>query len=644
MKPFDARLLRYAKQTRGYIAFLVLLGIAITATIAFQTWLIASAATPVFYHKASWTSIAPYIWGLIGVAILRALLVYIRNATAHRSAMKVISQLRSRVLRHAGDLGERWLAQGNAATIVTQTTRGLDDLEPYFVSFLPELFLCTTATPLLIIGIATIDYVSALIIIFCIPLIPIFMILIGKMTANYSSQRLQAMSQLGTQLLDLLSGISTLKGLGREQGPKKRVRILGEKFADTTMQTLYVAFLSGAALEFIATLSTAIVAVEVGFRMVAGNLMLFEGLVLIMLTPEAFRPLREVGTQFHASTNGMAAAREAFRVLDIPLPRSAGTHAAPDLRTTPIHCEDISVNAPGRATVAPSHVNATITPGSIVALRGPSGAGKTTLASTILGLITPNSGRVLVGKTDLADIDLHQWWAQITWVPARPAIIHASVLENITGSDQSVPASLTEASRITGFSDIVSTLPQGWHTLLGEGGVGLSVGQRQRLALTRALISTQQLIILDEPSAHLDAMSEEYVIRAVRILKERGHTVVVIAHRAALANIADTVIDIHSGTRDMSEEITLHHQEEAERAAQLRREARQLADAVVPIAWVRQHPNSAEPGISEREHLGEREHSHGTEQAELHREPYEHTRTATTASHDAAYGAEEGEK
>lgn len=547
MKPFDPRLLKYAKDARRYIVFLVVLGLLITASIIAQAFLISGSAAPVFYGDKTAKQVLPLIGILAGVFLLRVVLTWAMEAFGHRAALRVIADLRTRVLRHAGDLGDRWLGAGNTSSVATLTTRGLDDLEPYFVKFLPQLILCFTATPMALIVIFWLDWVSALAIIFCIPLIPIFMILIGKMTQKYSSERLQAMERLGSQLLDLLAGLTTLKALGREKGPQKRVKDLGDRFAKSTMQTLYVAFLSGAALEFLATLSTAIVAVEVGFRMVGGDVLLFEGLAIIMLTPEVFKPLREVGSQFHASADGVAAADAAFEIIETPLGHTTGTAGVPDLKTSDIVLDDVSVFAPGRATVAPANLSATIPPGSVAVLKGPSGSGKSTTVSVLLSLLAPDSGKVSVGSVDLATIDREAWWSNISWVPQRPVIVPGTVAENVvvTGPERD------RAAELTGFSAVVESLPNGWDTVIGQGGVGLSVGQRQRLALTRALASDAPLVILDEPSAHLDAVSEEYVSDVVTRLKETGHTVIVIAHRAAIASLADVVIDVESSVREI---------------------------------------------------------------------------------------------
>lgn len=601
MKPFDPRLMIYAKQTRKYIIFLVLIGLFTTALITVQTILIANAITPIFYRTGTLSQTAKIVIWLGLVFVLRAALIYLQQAIGHRAALRVISALRTKIIRHAGNLGARWRNEGNTARVVTLVTRGLDDLESYFVSFLPQLFLSVTATPMLILIIFSLDWISAIAIIFCIPLIPIFMILIGKMTANYSTQRLQTMQRLGTQLLDLIAGISTLKAIGREQGPEKRVRALGEAFAQKTMQTLYVAFLSGAVLEFLTTLSTAIVAVEVGFRMVAGNLLLFEGLVIIMLTPEVFKPLREVGTQFHASANGTAAAAKAFEILETPLPNataknmqkmdlpeSSANHTnktnVPNLLESTITFENISVYAKERATVAPNNLNAVIRPGEVTILRGPSGAGKSTTVQVLMHLLTPSTGQILIGDTPLTEIPAEDWWKQITWVPQRPVIVPGKVAENLGENFHSAPEEVAQAAKLTGFSAVIDTLPDGWQTLVGQGGVGLSVGQRQRLALTRALLDDKPLIILDEPSAHLDAVAEEYVIATIKKLRQKGHTVIVIAHRAALTKIADQIIDINSGTRDISAEIALRNQLLNDEAELIKREKEKI-DYALPTSW-----------------------------------------------------------
>ncbi|MDF2420610.1 thiol reductant ABC exporter subunit CydD [Trueperella pyogenes] len=576
MKPLDPRLLTYAGETKRYIVFLVLLGIFDAVLIAAQIVLIAHAVSPIFYGTLTPVQVGPLLGWLAVVFVARFALAYVREAYGHRSAVVVISDLRAKVLNKASALGDRWLT-GNTAQTVTLVTRGLDDLEAYFVQFLPQLFLSVTVMPALIALLFWFDWISALFVIFCIPLVPLFMILIGKMTSRYSAARLAAMQDLSSQLLDLLAGLATIKGLGRERGPETRVYDLGNRFARKTMQTLYVAFLSGAALEFLTTLTTALVAVNIGLRMVDGSVPLQIGLIAIMLTPEILKPLREVGTQFHASTNGVTAAEGAFRILEVPHAEHKGTSPVPDLSTAEIRFEGVSVFAPGRATVAPANFTSVIAPGKITVLRGPSGSGKTTAVHTLLGLLTPDEGQVTVDGIPLTDIDLESWWSAISWVPQRPAIVPGSVAEN-------VGTIAPEAAALTGFDDVVARLPQGWQTPIGHGGTGLSVGQRQRLALTRALVSSRPIVILDEPSAHLDAMSEEYVSKVVTSLKDAGHTVIVIAHRQAITQLADHVIEVGSATRDITAERreAAAIQESADYADFLES---QRADYAIPQQW-----------------------------------------------------------
>ncbi len=597
MKPLDPRLLRYARHARTYILFLAVSGLVSACLVIAQSMLIAGAASPVIEGRRAFASLLPLVGTLAAVMVARALITYLTEAFGHRAAVRVIADLRAQTLRHCGDLGGRWLASGRTSSTVTLVTSALGDLEPYFVNFLPQLILTATVTPLALAVILSLDLISAVAIVICIPLIPIFMILIGKMTQSYSTARLKAMQRLGNQLLDLLAGLTTLKALGREQGPRRRVKRLGEDYANTTMQTLYVAFLSGAALEFLATLSTALVAVEVGLRMVGGNLSLFEGLTVIMLTPEVFKPLREVGSQFHASADGVAACERIFEILDTPLPAPAGSTFTkdpgtknpdmkspstnvsatlppgailapaarsnssseptlanlPDLATSPIIIEDLSVLAPGRHTVAPANLHAQIAPGKITALVGSSGSGKSTTTSVLLKLLAPTSGRILVGNTPLNDLPKNIWWNSITWVPQRPALLPGTVISNVLGNENGATEptpQLTEAAKLTGFTEVLSHLPQGWHTRIGHGGTGLSVGQRQRLALTRALVAARPLVVLDEPTAHLDAATEQHILATLKRLKEKGHTVLVVAHRQALLSIADEIIQVHSKTTE----------------------------------------------------------------------------------------------
>ena len=549
--------MRNAHAARRYIAITALLGGATAVLVVVQAVLISRSVSPVVTSRAALGTVALPVGLLALVMAARAAVLYVQEALAHRAATRTIIELRRRVLEHAAALGPRWAAEHGSDT-ATLLTRGLNDLEPYFTRYLPQLILAATVTPLTGLILLVEDLPSAVAVACTIPLIPVFMILIGRLTQHHSEERLEAMERLGGQVLDLLAGLPTLKALGREAGPARRVRALGRAYNTATMQALRVAFLSGAVLEFITTLSVAIVAVQVGFRLLFGRMDLATALLVIMIAPEVYQPLRQVGFHFHASANGVAAANAVFEVLGAPLP-GRGTLPAPDLSSAVIEIEDLGVAA--RGSWAPAGLTARIRPGRLVALAGSSGAGKTTTSQVLLSLLPADRGAVRVvgpagDAVDLSQIDPATWWAQIAWVPQRPVIVPGTVLANVIGPDRAAELDgarpeerlprLCIAARATGLDEVVSALPRGWRTRVGQGGVGLSVGQRQRLSLTRALMSDAPLVVLDEPTAHLDAASEAHVLDGVEMLRSQGRTVLVVAHRAALLARADDVIEVSS--------------------------------------------------------------------------------------------------
>ena len=550
MRPFDPRLLRYARSARGPIAVTALLGTLTALLVLAQALLISAALSPVVSGTASLTDVWPFIVSIAAVFACRALIVAAREAVSTRAAAAAVRELRGRVVDASVTLGPRWRATKGAETTTLLST-GLEDLRPYFVSFLPQLVLVCTVTPAALGVILLLDFWSALVALVVIPLIPIFMILIGRFTQAASEDKLASMKRLTAQLLDLMSGLPTLRGLGREKAPRTHLHALGAANTKATMATLRVAFLSGGVLEFLTTLSVALVAVEVGMRLVFGNISLFHGLAVIMLAPEVFEPLRQVGAQFHASANGVTASKAAFDIIEeAEAVASPGTDECPDMARTDIVLDGLGVRA--RGAWAPAPTSGVIAPGIVTALCGPSGAGKSTIVACLLADMTPDAGRILLrasasssesGESILSDIDPAAWRRQISWVPQSPTLVPGTILDNMGD----LPLDdLSDAAAATGFDEVLASAPDGWNTVIGSGGVGLSVGQRQRLALTRALAAHSQVVILDEPTAHLDAVSEETVVRAIDAMRDAGRTVIVIAHRAAMRETADAVIDVRS--------------------------------------------------------------------------------------------------
>lgn len=563
MKPLDPRLLRYARAARWYLALTVALGLVTAGLVIAQAILLAQVLAAAAHDGATLPDLLPRVGWLAAVVAVRALATGVQERYAHRAATRATAELREQVVARAAALGPRWLAEGEGTRVVTLATRGLEALEPYFVKYLPQLVLSATVTPAVLVVILGFDWISAALAAGTIPLVPIFMVLIGQLTQGRSERSLRVMQRLGSQVLDLVAGLTTLRAFGRERGPAARVRALGEAHRRATMGTLRIAFLSGMVLELLTTLAVALVAVGVGLRLVYGHLDLATGLTVLILAPEVYVPLRQVGAQFHASTDGVAAADQVFEVLETPVP-AAGTAAAPDLRRSTVRLRGVTVRAPGRDLLAPADLDLDLPPGSTVAVTGPSGAGKTTTVDVLLGLLRPDAGTVdVVGPdgtaTALADLDPTTYWRQVAWLPQRPVLDPASIGRLVAGAeddelDAAGRARRDEAAALTGLDVVVAGLPGGWRTDLGRGGAGLSVGQRQRVALTRALLSDAPLVVLDEPTAHLDAAGERVVLATVRALSAAGRTVLLVAHRPSLIAVADTVVTVRSAALEPATE------------------------------------------------------------------------------------------
>lgn len=557
MKPLDPQLLKVATPARGYVILTAAFGVATAGLVIAQALLIAAVLAPVVSQGAGLADVLTPLLALAGVVVARAIVAGFSERYAHRASIQVIVELRRKVIEKAVRLGPRWLTLptstgSNGMDVVTLATRGLDDLGPYFVRYLPQLLLVVTVTPATLAVVLGLDWISALIIIVTIPLVPVFMILVGRLTADTSKRRLESMSKLGSQVLDLIAGLPTLRAFGREIGPIKRVKELGEAYTKSTMRTLQVAFLSGMVLELLTTLSVALVAVGVGMRLVYGHVGLEVSLAVIMLAPEVYLPIRNVGTHFHASTNGIAAFNSAYAILTQSSP-VLGKATAPDLSGTRIVLDAVSVKAPGRDLFAPHNLTATIEPATITAITGASGVGKSTTVLSLLSLVDIDTGAIRLESTaspesalDLKDVDPTTLWSQVNWLSQRSALGPGTLREVLTSDSPSAISAdqLTHAIELAGLTDVIEALPKGLDTQIGTGGVGLSVGQRQRLTLARAVLSPGQLVILDEPTAHLDAHTEKHVLDTIRALKEQGRTVLVLAHRPTLIALADTVVHV----------------------------------------------------------------------------------------------------
>ncbi|MFG2997497.1 thiol reductant ABC exporter subunit CydD [Streptomyces sp. NPDC048340] len=548
MKPIDPRLLRYARSTRLFLGAVVALGLAGAGLVVGQAVLIAQIVVGAFEEGLDGAALRTPLLLLAVVALGRGLVAWLTELAAHRASAAVKSELRGRLLERAADLGPGWLGGRRTGSLVALATRGVDALDDYFSRYLPQLGLAVVVPVAVLARIVTEDWVSAAIIVVTLPLIPLFMALIGMATQSRMDRQWRLLSRLSGHFLDVVAGLPTLKVFGRAKAQAESIRKITDDYRRATMRTLRIAFLSSFALELLATLSVALVAVTIGMRLVHGELDLYTGLVILILAPEAYLPLRQVGAQYHAAAEGLSAAEEIFEVLETPVPQAGGTASVPaggaGLR---IELDGVAVRYPGRGEDSPAPVSLVVEPGECVALTGPSGAGKSTLLQVLLGFVTPTAGGVRVGGVDLAELSPEQWRERIAWVPQRPHLFAGTIAENVRlarpgASAEAVAAALRDA----GAREFVAALPRGADTLLGEGGAGLSAGQRQRLALARAFLADRPLLLLDEPTAALDGETEAAVVEAVRRLAV-GRTVLLVVHRPALLAVADRVVAVGAG-------------------------------------------------------------------------------------------------
>ncbi|MGW3102716.1 thiol reductant ABC exporter subunit CydD [Streptomyces sp. NPDC001100] len=543
MKPIDPRLLRYARATRLFMAAVVGLGAVGALLVIAQAMLIAEVVVGAFQHGKSVSELGTPLLLLVAVAAGRALVSWLTELAAHRASTSVKSELRRRLLERSVELGPGWLSGQRTGSLVALATRGVDALDDYFSRYLPQLGLAIVVPVAVLARIVTEDWVSAAITVGTLPLIPLFMVMIGWATQSRMDRQWQLLSRLSGHFLDVVAGLPTLKVFGRAKAQAESIRRITGEYRQATMRTLRIAFVSSFALELLATLSVALVAVTIGMRLVHGDMDLYIGLVVLVLAPEAYLPLRQVGAQYHAAAEGLAAAEEIFSVLETPVP-ATGTAEVP---SDALAFEGVTVRYPGRSVDAVSDVSFAVETGETVALVGPSGSGKSTLVNALLGFVRPAEGRVLVGGVDLADADLERWRSRIAWVPQRPQLYAGTIAENVRlarpdADDTAVRRALADA----GALDFVDALPEGIGSALGEDGAGLSAGQRQRLALARAFLADRPVLLLDEPTAALDGATEAEVVEAVGRLAV-GRTVLLVVHRPALLALADRVVRVTEG-------------------------------------------------------------------------------------------------
>jgi thiol reductant ABC exporter CydD subunit len=522
------------------------LGVATTAFVLLQATLLARIVAGAF-AGAPTGALSRDAVALALAFAGRGALAWAMEVAGRRAAASVLSELRLALV------ARRLATQPTAADgtqsgeIAAAAVQGVDALEAYFARYLPQVVLASIVPFAVVAWVATVDLESALIMALTLPLVPVFMWLIGRATEQRTRERWHALRCLSTDFLDVVRGLPTLRSFNRGGAQAIRISEVSERHRRATMGTLRLTFLSGTVLELAATLGVALVAVTVGVRLAGGSLGLQAGLTVLVLAPELYLPLRRLGAEYHASADGLAVADRMLALLDAPAAGAAGgARRARSPAVVPVRFERVSFSYPARAGLVLDRMDLELVPGETVALVGESGAGKSTVAALLLGFLEPTAGRVTVGGVDLADCQVADWRALLAWVPQHPTLVRGSVADNIRFGRPVPDGAVRAAAALAGAYGFVRGLPDGYDTLVGDGGRPLSPGERRRIGLARAFLGDAPLVVLDEPTADLDPASVGLVGRAVERLCA-GRTVLLIAHRPELVAHADRVVRLQGG-------------------------------------------------------------------------------------------------
>ena len=529
----DRRLVRRARSARTAIAASVGLGVATALLLVAQAGLLAAAIAHAFAGERVGGAVA----ALAAVVAARALAAGLGETVTARGAARVKTELRLALLARAGRLDGP--PPGAVAALATD---GVDAVDAYFARFLPQAALAVIVPAVVLAVLLARDWVSAAIVLATLPLVPVFMALVGASTRERMDAQVRGLERLAGHFLDVVAGLPTLRVFGRAKAQAASIATVTGRYREQTLGTLRVAFLSSLVLELLATFSLALVAVAVGLRLLGGSLGLETALLVLVLAPEAYLPLRRLGESYHAAAEGMAAAGRILDVLDAPA-GPAGTRAdVPDPRRHALALDRVRVAFPGRSGAVLDDLSLSVAPGEVVALTGPTGCGKTTVLRLLLGLERPEAGAVRVGGADLRELAPAAWHAHIAWVPQHPHLFAGSIADNVRVGRPDAPAAVVwRALADARVADAVARLPGGIDAPLGERGSGLSAGERQRVALARAFVRDAPLLLLDEPTAGLDGATEAEVVRVIRRLV-RGRTAVLVTHRPALIALAGRVV------------------------------------------------------------------------------------------------------
>jgi ATP-binding cassette subfamily C protein CydCD len=543
------RLISLARDSR--FAFALTVGFGFVAglfTIA-QAWLFAQIVSRAFLGGDSLLILKPLLLGMAGIILLRAAMTWGTEVSAKAVSTRVKMDLRARLLAHIEKLGPAYASSSETGALTAALIEGIEALDAYYSQYLPQLIIAAIVPTSILLFVFPIDWLSGLVLLLTAPLIPIFMILIGKGAEAVTRKQYDTLSLLSAHFLDSLQGLTTLKLFGRSRDHAKKVAEMSNRFRDATLAVLRITFLSALALELLATLSTAVVAVEVGLRLLHGKLVFEQALFLLVISPEFYIPMRMLGLRFHAGMSGVSAAKRIFEILDTPPPPAASTMTSETRDAAAwVSFRGITFTYPGSVSPALDGVSFDVPRGARLALVGRSGAGKSTLFQILLGFLHPQRGEIQIDGVSYTNLNSDSWRARVAWVSQAPYLFNDTIAENIRlGAPDADMDAVRAAAKAAHLDAFIRSLPEGYETKIGERGARLSGGERQRLALARAFLKDADLILLDEPTSNLDPVNEALLREATDSLLESGRTVITIAHRLETISRADVVLVLDEG-------------------------------------------------------------------------------------------------
>ncbi|RVU84003.1 thiol reductant ABC exporter subunit CydD [Leucothrix sargassi] len=532
----------------NYLRLSVSLGLLSGLLLIAQAWCLANVIDAVVFHDAVLSDVTLYLIALLALFLVRAGLNWGSEQAAMTAATKVKRDLRQRLHQRLFTAGPLFVNEERSGELVNTVVDGVDALENYYARYLPVMSLVALVPCSILVFIFPIDWISGLIMLCTAPLIPFFMILIGKGTERLNKKQWRKLARMSAHFLDMIQGLTTLKLFNASRREAQVIARISDDYRRSTMSVLRVAFLSSLLLEFLSTVSIAMVAVIIGFRLMYGEMDFFFGFFALLLAPEFYLPLRNMGTHYHARLEAIGAAEKMVEILQAPDEEEKAPSTTPFLASDSVEIEFKNVSFDYEAgRPALKNFNLTMQPNEHIAIVGASGAGKSTLMNLLLGFISPSDGEIQINKQTLGTQHLDAWRKQLAWMPQRAHLFHGSVRENIClGQEDVTDENIHAAAKAANISEYIESLPEAYHTHVGERGAGLSGGQIQRIALARAFLKDAPVMLLDEPTAHLDQESELNIQESLKTLA-KGRTVISIAHRLNTVEHADRIVLLDAG-------------------------------------------------------------------------------------------------